>query len=306
MPRVSVIIPTYNRADYICETVDSVLNQTYKDFEIVVIDDGSTDNTKEKLSIFGSKIKLINQKNSERAVSRNNGVKNSTGEYIAFLDSDDKWKENKLELQVNSLDQDKKIVLSYSQSLRIDDKSNEINSASRQLQGYNGFLYEKLLIRNIIVSATPLVRRESFEKIEGFKSEYIPYEDWEFWIRLSLQGEFSYINEPLAYYRLHPLQSVKLTSAEKIEKVTTSLLEDSFKLTDVNPSIKNKSLGMANLRFCYWYLIAGDIEKAREKISKALEYYPKFILDPRYYGLMTICLFPSLNGKGPFKLKAYH
>ena len=85
MPKISVIIPTYNRADYIKETIDSVLNQTYKDIEVIVVDDGSTDETLKRLESYGNRIKVLPQKNSERAVSRNNGAKNSSGEYIAFF-----------------------------------------------------------------------------------------------------------------------------------------------------------------------------------------------------------------------------
>jgi len=306
MPKVSVVIPTYNRADYICETIDSVLNQTYKDFELVVVNDGSTDDTKKKLEKYGSKIKLIEQPNSERAVARNNGVKNSTGEYIAFLDSDDIWIEDKLEKQVKFLDENNDYILVYGQCHRIDDTSNKIKIAKRQLEGYSGEIFEKLLMRNLVVSPTPVVRREYFEKTNGFQTRYIPYEDWEFWVRFSLLGKFYYIDEPLAYYRIHPGQSVQTAAAKKIDDVTTLLLEDSYKLKDTPKTLRRKSLGIANLRFSYWYLISGDIEKAKEKLSYSLHLYPPFLTDPRWYGLKMICTFPNLKGKGIFNIKQYH
>ncbi len=306
MPKVSVIIPTYNREEYICETIQSVLSQTFKDFEIIVIDDGSTDNTKKKLEAFGSKIKLIEQKNSERAIARNNGVQNSSGEYIAFIDSDDLWINTKLEKQVEVLDNLKDIILTYSQCLRVDSQSNQRKTAKRQLQGYSGTIFEDLLFRNFIVSPTPLIRRTSFEQTSGFQTKYIPYEDWEFWLRLSLLGEFYFLSEPLAYYRIHPQQSVQRTSAEKIERVTTLLLEDSFKLKDINNEIKNKSLGLANLRFCYWYIRTNDINTAKEKIKKAIELYPNFLYDPRWHGLSLTCTFPILKDKWIFNLEQHH
>jgi glycosyltransferase involved in cell wall biosynthesis len=306
MPKISVIIPTYNRADYICETIDSVLNQTYKDFELIVVDDGSTDDTKKKLEKYGSKIKLIEQPNSERAVARNNGVKNSTGEYIAFLDSDDIWIEDKLEKQVKVLDENNDYILVYGQCHRIDDNSNKIKIAKRQLEGHSGEIFEKLLMRNLVVSPTPVIRREYFEKTDGFQTRYIPYEDWEFWVRFSLLGKFYYIDEPLSYYRIHPGQSVQTAAAKKIDEVTTLLLEDSYKLKDTPKTLKRKSLGIANLRFSYWYLVSGDIEKAKEKLSYSLHLYPPFLTDPRWYGLKMICTFPSLKGKGIFNIKQYH
>ena len=304
MPKVSVIIPTYNREDYISETIQSVLEQTYKDFEIIVVDDGSSDNTKKNLEKFEKRIKLIIQTNSERAIARNNGVKNSSGEYLAFVDSDDIWIKDKLEKQVKILDNDKKTILVYGQSQRIDKSSNQIKTAKRQKEGYSGNIFEKLLYRNFIVSATPVIRRGTFEKTQGFETRYVPYEDWEFWLRLSLLGKFYFINKPLAFYRIHPEQSVKSAKAEKIEEVTTLLLEDSFKLTEIPEQIKMKSMGLANLRFCYWYLLANDIEKAKDKIKKAFELYPPFLIDPRWYGLSLVCQFPKL--KDIIDLKRFH
>lgn len=306
MSKVSVIIPTFNREEYISDTIQSVLDQTYKDFEIIVVDDGSTDNTRKKLEQFNSKIKIIKQKNSERAVSRNNGVRNASGEYIAFLDSDDLWVKDKLEKQVEILDNDKNYILVYGKSLRINEKSQNIKFAKRQTEGFTGNVFEKLLMRNFIVSATPMVRRECFDLTQGFESKYIPYEDWEYWLRFSLLGKFFFLPKTLAYYRVHPQQSVKLTTAEKIEEVTTLLLNDSFNLKSTSNDIKRKSLGLANLRFCYWYLLANNIDKAKNNLKKASELYPIFKLDPRWHGLNLVCRFPFLKDKWVFNLEQYH
>ena len=306
MPKVSVIIPTYNREEFITETINSVLNQTYKDFEIIVVDDGSTDNTKQKLESFKLKIKLIEQKNSERAIARNNGVRNSKGEYLAFLDSDDVWIKNKLEKQVELLDSKPEVILTYGQSLRINEHGQKIKIAKRQIEGYSGEVFENLLLRNFIASPTPIIRREYFDKTEGFQTKYIPYEDWEFWLRFSLLGKFYFFNNPFAYYRIHKNQSVKLVQAEKVEKVTSLLLEDSFKLKENIAEVKKQSLGLANLRFCYWYIIANQPEKAKEKLKKAIEINPKLLFDPRWHGLNLISVFPSLRENSIFNLEQYH
>lgn len=306
MPKVSIIIPTYNREEYICETVQSVLNQSYKDIEIVVVDDGSKDNTLQKLGKFERSIKIITQKNSERAISRNHGAKVTSGEYLSFLDSDDLWERDKLKKQIEILDNNKDFILVYGKCLRVNQARQEIKSKNRQLQGYSGNVFENLLMRNFITSPTPLIRREYFNKTNGFESRYIPYEDWEFWIRFSMLGKFYFLPVPLAYYRIHPQQSVKLAEAEKIETVTTLLLESSFNLKEVPSTTKNKSLGLANLRFSYWYLLANQINDAKEKIRKAKELYPKFILDLRWHGLNLICNFPRLKDKWFFDLEQYH
>src|SRR5690349_3602213 len=104
MPKVSVIIPTYNRAQFIARAVDSVLEQTYKDFEIIVIDDGSSDNTQEILKAYEGKIRYVYQQNKGISAARNRGIQEAKGEYIAFLDSDDVWKPEKLSVQVAILD----------------------------------------------------------------------------------------------------------------------------------------------------------------------------------------------------------
>ena len=306
MPKVSVIIPTYNRENYISETIQSVLEQTYKDFEIIVVDDGSKDNTKKKLEQFGLKIKVIEQQNSERAISRNNGVKTASGEYLAFVDSDDIWLHDKLEKQIEVLDNNKDTILVYGKSLRINEQSKKIKTAKRQLEGFSGSVFEKLLFRNFIVSATPVIKREYFEKTTGFETRYIPYEDWELWVRLSLLGKFYFLNTPVAYYRIHPEQSVKTALARVIERATISLLEDSFKLKLVSENIKRKALGLANLRFCYWYLLADETDKAKEKIKKAMNLYPQFLFDPRWHGLNLLCRFPQLKDKWIFDLEEYH
>ena len=306
MPKVSVIIPTYNRQGFISDTIKSVLAQTYRDFEIVVVDDGSTDNTKKELEQFGSRIKVVEQPNSERAVSRNNGVGNSSGEYIAFLDSDDLWTQDKLENQVSLMDSNPEVVLTYGQCLRINGHGEKVNHAKRQLRGANGNVFEDLLMRNFIASPTPLLRREHFEQTSGFQTKYIPYEDWEFWLRFSLLGKFQFLGRPLAYYRIHENQSVQQVQAEKIEKVTSDLLEDSFKLKNISPLVKKDSLGLANMRFGYWYLIADKTEKAREKLKKAIKLNPKLLLDPRWHGLNLVLNFPFLRNLSVFKLEEYH
>ncbi len=304
MPKVSVVIPTYNRGRYIAATINTVLNQTFKDFEIIVVDDGSTDDTRKELEQFGPKIQVITQLNSERAISRNNGVKNSTGAYIAFLDSDDFWSPDKLEKQVEVLDNLKDIILVYGQSYRINDKGEQIKTARRQMQGFSGKVFKNLLMRNFVVSATPMIKREDFGKTTGFQTKYIPYEDWEFWLRFSLLGDFYFLPEPFSYYRIHPEQSVKQATAENIERVTNLLLVDSFKLQETSEDTIRKSLGLANLRYCYWYLSADKTEVAREKINKAFKLYPKFLTDPRWIGLKTVCQFPVL--KNIIKLEQFH
>ena len=116
-PKVSVIIPTYNRENFVVKAIDSVLCQEFKDYEIIVVDDGSTDNTKKNLKRYGDKIKYIYQDNSGVSVSRNTGIKYSTGEWLAFLDSDDEWMPDYLLTQIEKANENPDICMQTTDSL---------------------------------------------------------------------------------------------------------------------------------------------------------------------------------------------
>jgi len=126
-PLVSVIIPTYNRAQYICEAVKSVLRQTFSDFELIVVDDGSVDNTKEILTPYLGIVKYIYQNNSGIAAARNAGIEMSRGEFIAFLDSDDLWVRDKLQLQVHLLRQQSKLAMVYADYCIFDNNLSDLS-----------------------------------------------------------------------------------------------------------------------------------------------------------------------------------
>ncbi len=202
MPRVSVIIPTYNRANYICEAIDSVLSQTYTDYEIMVIDDGSTDNTKGVLQPYSSKIKYLFQENRGIAAARNYGIRNSTGEFIAMLDSDDQWLPEKLKIQVATISSNPELAFVCSGSYVIDGdgKIIDIWKKSRKL---NSETFDNLYKKDFVLTLTVLLRRTHFEAIDGFDDEYKVSQDYELWLRLAKRYKFYYINLPLAKYRIH-------------------------------------------------------------------------------------------------------
>lgn len=200
-PTVSVIIPTYNCAKYICETIDSVLSQTYKDFEIIVVDDGSTDNTKEVLKPYMEKIRYIYQKNGGRSSARNTGIKTARGRYVAFLDSDDLWIPGKLAKQVNILESNENIDFLFGDKQRFSDDGRIITSSMFVKRGYdeNFFgdslyvrdAYKKLLQGSFIPTGTVIMKRECFDR-SGLFDEAIYAEDFEFWLRTALFNNFAY------------------------------------------------------------------------------------------------------------------
>jgi len=205
MPKVSIIIPTYNRAELLHTAITSVLNQTYQDFEILIIDDASKDNTQEVVKSFNDRrIKYIRHKeNKGEAVARNTGIMNSNGEYIAFLDDDDEWLPEKLWLQVDLLKNSQpKVGCVYTGYFVIDRSSKKI--LRRRIPTKRGDIYHDMLFRNYIgIPSTVILKRECFQKINLFDESIAFGNDYDLWIRIAKEFYFDYIEKPLVKYCIH-------------------------------------------------------------------------------------------------------
>jgi len=205
-PKISVIIPTYNRAHLIGRAIKSVLNQTYQDFEVIVVDDGSTDNTQEIIKKFQEQDKGVrnirHEKNNGSAAARNSGIKAAKGEYIAFQDSDDEWLPEKLYKHMMIFKKvEKKIGVVYSGFWKIRN-GKKLYIPSPHVFQKEGNIHKELLKGNFIGMPASVVRKECFTKIGNFDIKIPHLEDWELWIRISKYYEFKYIPEPLmiSYY----------------------------------------------------------------------------------------------------------
>jgi glycosyltransferase involved in cell wall biosynthesis len=199
-PTVTVIIPTYDRAHLIGRAIQSILNQTYGDFELIVVDDGSSDNTAEIIHDFNDKrIKYIrHEKNKGAAAARNTGIESARGTYIAFQDSDDEWFPHKLEKQVEAFsDAPPKVGIVYSGVWRLEGgKKTYIAYPDKNKK--EGDLHINLLRISLIFLQSALVKMECFSKVGMFDKELPAAEDWELWIRISKYFHFKFIDEPLA------------------------------------------------------------------------------------------------------------
>ena len=206
-PVVSVIMPTYNRADYLKRSVQSVLDQTFTDFEIILVNNYSTDDTLNVISAFNDdRIKVIDFKNDGIiAKSRNQGIKQSVGKYIAFLDDDDLWCPDKLELQIKYLEEHPEFGLVYSNALIIDEHGNRKDLLMDSRQAKTGQVFPDLLYENFVPILTVLMRRELVETNGSLNEDPCirGAEDYEYWLRAALKFDFGYIDEPLALYRVH-------------------------------------------------------------------------------------------------------
>jgi len=196
---LSVIIPTYNRAHMVGHAIQSVLDQTYQDFEIVVVDDASKDNTEEVVKSFNDKrVRYIkHERNEGVAAARNTGIKATKSKYVAFQDSDDEWLPEKLEKQmVGFRTASSNIGVVYTAFLRIEgDKETYIPSPESTPK--EGDIYDSLVRGNFVATPAAVVKRECFAKA-GMFDEGIPcLEDWELWLRISKYYHFKCIDQPL-------------------------------------------------------------------------------------------------------------
>ncbi len=213
MPKVSVIIPSFNCELYIAETISSVLNQSHKDIELIVVDDGSTDATREIVAGFGSPVRLICQTNSGRCAARNLGIREATGEFICLLDHDDYWFDDKLALQLAEFQRHPEAGGVFSTFIRwYEDtegqfpapESVDLSTFSDGIdEDFSGWIYHQFLIDSWILTSAAIFRAEVFKRC-GDYDESLPYsEDWELWLRISREFPLIQLHRPTTLYRQH-------------------------------------------------------------------------------------------------------
>ncbi len=205
MPKVSVIIPTYNHAQFVAQAIESALAQTLAPVEVIVVDDGSTDETAQVLAHYGERIRVVRQQNGGVAAARNAGAALAVGEYLAFLDADDTWLPRKLEKQLARFQAEPNLGLVHCGMV-------EFNPAGvlmhEHLDGDEGWIAEKLLLfngRSVVVGigSTSLVPRAVFEEVGGFDPRLSTSADWDLACRITLRYRVGFVPELLLYYRLH-------------------------------------------------------------------------------------------------------
>jgi glycosyltransferase involved in cell wall biosynthesis len=204
LPKVSVVIPNYNYAYYLGHAVESVLSQTYRNLEIVVVDDGSEDASEQVIAGYGERVRLIKQKNQGVSAARNTGVRETRGELVAFLDADDLWTPSKLERQVRCYLDDTDLGLVHCGVDEVDVNGNHLGS---QIDGMEGWVARELLLfqRAVILGggSAMLVPRAVFETIAGFDTRLSTSADWDFCYRIARRKRVGFVSEPLVKYRVH-------------------------------------------------------------------------------------------------------
>jgi len=236
-PQVSIVIPTHNSSRYLVNALDSVLAQTVSDFEVLVVDDGSSDDTECVMRHYGPPVRYIKQQNSGVAVARNNGISESRGRYVAFLDADDVWLPFKLERQLEKIDLNSASGACYSAFSIVTSELEPVDVNQRQ---HSGPLLESLLTKGNVVGtpSTVICERELLFEVGGFDPELSYGADWDLWLRLAVRTGFCYVDEPLVMYRQHDANMSR--SASLVESDSLRVLEKGFEIDGLSDSLRAK------------------------------------------------------------------
>jgi GT2 family glycosyltransferase len=300
MPIISVIVPAYNSEQTILETIESVLQQTFSDFELIVINDGSTDRTLELLNtVKDPRLKIFSYPNAGVSVARNRGITHTSGDFIAFLDHDDLWTSDKFEVQLAALQQHPEAGLVYSWAYYMDEKG-ESFYADKSIF-IEGNVYEQLLVRDFIASGSScLIRRQAIESVGEFDPSVPGVDDWDYWIRLAAHWHFVVVPKGQVFFR----QSLGSQSSKKVEIMEKNMLRVVEKAFQSAPPemqyLKNQSLAntYTYLAYKYWARAesADETKQAAQKLWMAIRLYPPILLDSwarnLFIKLLLIQFFP--------------
>jgi|TARA_B100001964_G_C14255774_1_gene612369 glycosyltransferase involved in cell wall biosynthesis len=269
MKKVSVIIPAYNNADYTVRTIKSVINQTYKNIEIIVVDDGSTDDTSLKLKQFKKEIIYIYQSNQGASIARNNGMKIASGDYIAHLDCDDLYEINKIEVSIMFLEKNDDFGFIYT-DVNLIDKDDKILNKINKYSNHpgSGFIGKKILKSHYVITNSTIVARKScFDKVGGFDKNIFLSADREMLIRLSTKFKASYINKSLTRYRIFNNRTY-----QNIDKSLEEFIYIIKKYSKNNflSSRRDQKISYSNIYYYYFklYTSLGYIENAKTMLKK--------------------------------------
>ena len=192
---ISVVIPSYNRIEFLKRSIDSVINQTKKPLEIIVVDDGSTDGTETMIKSDYDFVKFIKQKNKGVSAARNIGIKVSIGEWICFLDSDDEWKKDKLEKQINAMKSNPGYKFFHSNEIWI--KNGLRINQKKKHKKYGGDIFDKCLDMCRISPSSVMIDKTVFDEVGNFNEDLVVCEDYELWLRICDKYRVFFIDEPL-------------------------------------------------------------------------------------------------------------
>lgn len=285
MPKVSVVITAYNSMIYLPETLESVLRQTFTDFEVLIINDGSSDHIVQWASeLVEPRVRLISQENQGVGVARSTGIANAQGEYVAFLDGDDLWEPTKLEKQLRCFEENPQLGLVHTWLAGIDQNS---KPTGRVMGSHiEGEVWQQIIERNMVACSSAMVRRCCFETVGVFDKNLRFAEDWDMWIRLAARYHFAVLKEPLVSYREHPNSKSK-KYASRLQDFRT-IIEKAFDSVPYELlHLRSRSYGHMNICIA-WKCLQGseiDYKSASHFRHLAILHYPQLLYSGEYIRL---------------------
>ena len=299
VPLVSVIIPAYNSANYIEEALESVFEQTFQDFEIIVIDDGSTDETGEVLKKYGDRIRLLFQDNGGCASARNKGIRIARGKYIAFLDADDLWMPTKLEKQVAMFEKNENLGMMTTGVYSFDEKGVFGYSKNKRKILMPGDVARNIFLHSNVGTPTVMVRKEVFDIVGLFEERTQQGEkvflshgsDDNMWVRIAAHFDVELIDEALAKIRVHP-SMMTLNKLDLLESVKYNIHLLKTKYGDKVKKKIEKAIPIktSHVQFAigYGYYESGNYREARKAFIKGAYHWIWFWKNPLYLALTFI------------------
>jgi len=294
VPKVSVIVPVYNRAHYLGTTLDTLLTQTFRDYEILVVDDGSSDAIGDVMARHGHRVRYLRQDNAGPAAARNLGIESTDSRYIAFVDSDDLWLPHRLEAGVTALDHEQGTGLWCSAVRQIDAAGRPARSARRHLRGHSGNVFEPLLLGCFVNSPTVLARRQAFDQLGPFDASLPLYEDWDMWLHLARHYRVRFSRAVTALYRIHDgqLSQPRLNAAAQREQAGRRVLNKAI-AAGVPEPLRRQALGRMCVRTAYWHLLEQRTADVHRCLQEAAHTDPAQRLSPYWLALAALSHLPA-------------
>ncbi|MHC4139756.1 MAG: glycosyltransferase family 2 protein [Planctomycetota bacterium] len=273
MPTVSVIIHTYNNEKFIAETVESVLNQTYKDYEIIVVDDGSVDGTRDALLPYMQEIRYHYKENGGIASAKNAGMALSKTEFIAFLDHDDLWVPDKLKLQIEYFNKNPQVGLVYAKYTTFRD-GKELRTKPEK--GYSGWVFKELLSKSFIQTSTVIVKKECLDAVGPYDESLSLGDEYDMFLRISKKFQCGFVDKGLTRYRIHDTNASNndfLFDKENLG-VYKKIYSNFTDLDGIEKKILKKRIARYSMKVAKELYRQGQLEESKKYQQEAQDYLP--------------------------------
>lgn len=293
-PLVSVVVPVYNNQDTITNTLDSIFSQDYKNIEVILVNDGSTDDTSAILERYKDIAKIINQTNSGSAVARTQGIKNATGKYIAFIDADDLWVPWKISTQVRYLEQHQDIGMVFNSWIELHSESNELPKTPPPPEfcdaieeENSGWIYTRLLMECIVHTSSVVILKSICDQVGDFDTTLRRGQDYDYWIRVSQLTKINKLKSVLSAYRIHSSSITNTAPVKNYEAILLTNAIQKFGYSDKDGGKISKNIisgRMANSwkNFCWQAYHAGQHWKSAYSGIQMIKYRPLWHLGWAY------------------------